>query len=48
MPRLQAEPGGLPSMGLHRVGHEWSDLAGAAADYRKSILNSLPASDHLL
>ena len=25
------EPGGLPSMGLHRVGHEWSDLAAAAA-----------------
>ena len=24
-------PGGLPSMGLHRVGHDWSDLAGAAA-----------------
>ena len=24
------EPGGLPSMGLHRVGHDWSDLAGAA------------------
>ena len=22
-----AEPGGLPSMGLHRVGHNWSDLA---------------------
>ena len=21
-----AEPGGLPSMGLHRVGHDWSDL----------------------
>ena len=21
------EPGGLPSMGSHRVGHEWSDLA---------------------
>ena len=21
------EPGGLPSMGLHRVGHNWSDLA---------------------
>ena len=20
------EPGGLPSMGLHRVGHDWSDL----------------------
>ena len=28
------EPGGLPSMGSHRVGHDWSDLAAAAAkDY---------------
>ena len=25
------EPGGLPSMGPHRVGHDWSDLAAAAA-----------------
>ena len=25
------EPGGLPSMGSHRVGHDWSDLAAAAA-----------------
>ena len=25
------EPGGLPSMKLHRVGHDWSDLAAAAA-----------------
>ena len=25
------EPGGLPCMGLHRVGHDWSDLAAAAA-----------------
>ena len=24
------ESGGLPSMGLHRVGHDWSDLAVAA------------------
>ena len=24
------EPGGLPSMGSHRVGHNWSDLAAAA------------------
>ena len=24
-------PGGLPSMGLHRVGNNWSDLAAAAA-----------------
>ena len=27
------EPGGLPSMGSHRVGHDWSDLAAAAATY---------------
>ena len=26
-----AEPGGLPFMGSHRVGHDWSDLAAAAA-----------------
>ena len=26
------EPGGLPSMGSHRVGHDWSDLAAAAAN----------------
>ena len=25
------EPGGLPSMGWHRIGHDWSDLAAAAA-----------------
>ena len=25
------EPGGLPSMGLHRVRHDGSDLAAAAA-----------------
>ena len=25
------EPGGLPSMGLHRVGHDWHDLAAVAA-----------------
>ena len=24
------EPGGLPSMGSHRVGHDWSDAAAAA------------------
>ena len=27
------EPGGLPSMGSHRVGHNWSNLAAAAAEY---------------
>ena len=26
------EPGGLPSMGLHRVGHDWSDLVAAAEE----------------
>ena len=25
------EPSGLPFMGLHRVGHDWGDLAAAAA-----------------
>ena len=28
------EPGGLPSMGSHRVGHDWSDLAAAASPFR--------------
>ena len=27
----KGEPDGLPSMGSHRVGHDWSDLAAAAA-----------------
>ena len=27
----KGEPGGLPSMGSHRVGHDWCDLAAAAA-----------------
>ena len=27
-----AEPGGLPSVGSHRVRHDWSDLAAAAED----------------
>ena len=27
------EPGGLPSMGSHRVRHDWSDLAAAAVIY---------------
>ena len=32
------EPGGLPSMGSHRVGHDWSDLAAAAAMMKTGIL----------
>ena len=31
------EPGGLPSMGSHRVGQEWSDLAAAAAAKKSEI-----------
>ena len=31
------EPGGLPSMGSHRVGHDWSDLA-AATSYISCLL----------
>ena len=33
------EPGGLPSMGSHRVGHDWSDLAAAAATYSFRLLH---------
>ena len=28
------EPGGLPSLGSHRVGHDWSDLAAAAGKHK--------------
>jgi len=38
------EPGGLPSMGSHRVGHNWSDLAAAA---RPSLYSSSVYSCHL-
>ena len=31
------EPGGLPSMGSHRVRHDWSDIAAAAASVILSI-----------
>ena len=33
------EPGGLPTIGAHRVGHDWSNLAAAAA-----VVNNPPAS----
>ena len=38
------EPGGLLSMGLHRVRHDWSDLAAAAAHASKVTLKILQAS----
>ena len=31
------EPDGLPSMGSHRVGHDWSNLAAAAACCSQSL-----------
>ena len=34
------EPGGLPSMGSHRVGHDWSDLAAVAAAAEYSMWNA--------
>ena len=34
------EPGGLPSMGSHRVGHNGSDLAAAAAIIKRQISQS--------
>jgi len=37
------EPGGLLSMGLHRVGHDWSDLAAATAHASKVMLKILQA-----
>ena len=35
------KPGGLPSMGLHRVGHDSSDLAAAAVAVFHNILDHL-------
>ena len=38
------KPGGLPSMGSHRVGHDWSDLAAAAMSQIVMSENCLMAS----
>ena len=42
------EPGGLSSMGSHRVGHNWSDLAAAAAAVYIYHCYSLNSSHPLL
>ena len=34
------EPGGLPSLGSHRVGHDWSNLA-VAAEHLPPLLDSV-------
>ena len=43
------EPGGLQSMGSHRVGHNWSDLAtaAAAAAAAAGYLNAFSGYRHL-
>ena len=40
------EPGGLLSMGSHRVGHDWSDLAAAAAAAMSNMENLRPLQHH--
>ena len=42
------EPGGLPSLGSHRVGHNWSDLAAAAAAKKVSSQKLGEHTDPLL
>ena len=44
------EPGGLTSMGSHRFGHDWSDLAAAAAcmDMRVGLWRKLSAEELML
>ena len=36
------EPGGLPSLGSHRVGRDWSDLAAVAAGIEFGEGNGTP------
>ena len=33
------EPGGLPSLGSHRVGHDWSDLAAVAVPLNSWVIS---------
>ena len=41
------EPGGLPSTGSHRVGHDWSNLAAAADSKNLKIMLFLKHSGNL-
>ena len=41
------EPGGLPSMGLHRVRHDWRDLAAAAAVISQIKIQNIFCSSRL-
>ena len=40
------EPGGLLSMGSHRIGHDWSDLA-TGVKYMEKLLTLSVYYDHL-
>ena len=42
------EPGRLQSMGSHRVGHDWSDLAPAAAAQLLALYSTVPFSGMLI
>ena len=48
LPPGVGEPGGLPSMGSHRVGHNWSNLAAAAAIARGKWPKYIPTNFFLL
>ena len=41
IPGTAGEPGGLPSLGSHRVGHDCSDLAAAAAVVRAVVVTPI-------
>ena len=38
-------PGGLPSMGSHTVGHDWSNLAAAATSLRRIAYNRVSSGN---
>ena len=38
------EPGGLPSMGSHRVGHDWTDLAAVAVRGQRGLYRFLASA----
>ena len=42
------EPSGLPSMGSHRVGHDWRDLAAAAEAMQPQKRRSSSSSDSII
>ena len=41
------EPGGLPSIGSHRVGHDWSDLAATTSWWCPSLHIHFPYDHHI-